>query len=187
LSGELAGEPHAAHLPEQRAKAAGELAVRTSGVPFTIFRPTYFMETLPRHIQGNRAIVIGRSGPALPMIAAEDFGRLVAKALVTQEAAGRTLYANGPQSATIGEAVRRYCELFAPRATVMRMPISMMRLLDILKFRGELRGTIDLMQVYEKVGPVGDASETERILFRPETTLRQWLDRRAAQRDHPQP
>jgi len=42
-----------------QAKARVEQAIRDSGIPFTIFRPTYFMDNLPKHLQGKRAIALG--------------------------------------------------------------------------------------------------------------------------------
>jgi uncharacterized protein YbjT (DUF2867 family) len=36
-----------AGAPDLRAKFHAELAIASSGAPYTIFRPTYFMETLP--------------------------------------------------------------------------------------------------------------------------------------------
>lgn len=60
------------HL-ESKVKLALERAIARSGVPFTIFKPTYFMKTLPRHIRGRRAVVIGRRQPPLHMVAGADF------------------------------------------------------------------------------------------------------------------
>jgi hypothetical protein len=45
-----------------RAKWSAEHAIAASGVPYTIFRPTYFMETLPRHIRGRTATCSAVSG-----------------------------------------------------------------------------------------------------------------------------
>lgn len=66
--------------------------------PYTIFKPTYFMETLPRHIQGKRAVVLGRQPHPLAMIAATDFARMVSHAFRTPEAAHREFCVHGPEA-----------------------------------------------------------------------------------------
>jgi uncharacterized protein YbjT (DUF2867 family) len=49
-----------AGAPALRAKFHAEQAIAASAVPSTIFRPTYFMDTLPRQVRGTRAVVLGR-------------------------------------------------------------------------------------------------------------------------------
>jgi uncharacterized protein YbjT (DUF2867 family) len=58
LSGMLVAED--TQVPGDRAKYSMEQAIRQSGVPYTISKPTYLMETLLRHIQGNLAVGMGR-------------------------------------------------------------------------------------------------------------------------------
>jgi uncharacterized protein YbjT (DUF2867 family) len=82
-----------AAAPDLRAKFHAEQAIATSGVPYTIFRPTYFMETLPRQIRGRRAVVLGRQRRPFHFLAAADFARMVSRSLsipeVTWQAPGR--------------------------------------------------------------------------------------------------
>jgi uncharacterized protein YbjT (DUF2867 family) len=54
----LLAAPYAA-ASALRAKFRAEQAIAAAGVPFTIFRPTYFMETLPRQVRSSRAVVLG--------------------------------------------------------------------------------------------------------------------------------
>lgn len=46
-------------FPGTRAKFKAEAALRSSGVPYTIFKATFFMESLPGYVSGKRASVIG--------------------------------------------------------------------------------------------------------------------------------
>jgi uncharacterized protein YbjT (DUF2867 family) len=178
VSGYLARQELAAEHFESRIKLEAEQAIRQSGVPFTIFKPTYFMETLPRHVQGRRAVAIGRRQPALHMVAGDDFGRMVAAAFRTPEAAGRELFVQGPEALTIPDALRVYCSMVEPDKKVVTLPLPVMAVTDRLFMGGKLRRTIDLMRLMGRVGEVGDPTETSRILGAPTTTLARWCQQR---------
>jgi uncharacterized protein YbjT (DUF2867 family) len=95
-----------------RAKSSAEHAIAASGVPYTIFRPTYFMETLPRHICGQRATVLGRQRHSFHMLAAENFAAMVSRALSTDRATdqsvpSRTSVSGATQVRPCGCSVRR--------------------------------------------------------------------------------
>jgi NADH dehydrogenase len=180
VSGYLTQERFAAKHFESRIKVAAERAIARSGVPFTIFKPTYFMETLPRHVRGRRAIALGRRQRPLHMVAGDDFGRMVAAAFRTPEAAGRELFVQGPEAVTIADALRLYCSIVAPGTRVLTVPLPVMAAVDRLLLRGQLRRTVDLMRLMQRVGELGDPAEANRLLGAPATTLAQWCRDRAA-------
>lgn len=112
--------------PRLRAKWGAEHAIAASGVPYTIFRPTYFMETPPRHIRGRTATVLGRQPKRFHMLAAEDFAAIVSRALSTDHVVNQTLTVYGPEAYTIPAALRIYCDLCAPDVTVASRPLWLM-------------------------------------------------------------
>jgi uncharacterized protein YbjT (DUF2867 family) len=174
LSGMLVDE--GAEIPGDRAKFRAELAIHRSGVPHTIFKPTYFMETLPRHVQGRLAIVLGRQPHPLHMVAASDFARMVSQSFRTPEAANRRYFVQGPEAITIPDALRLYCQLAEPGKRVVSLPLRVMSVIDALFMRGQLRSTLQLMRVMQRVGERGDPSEANEVLGPPTTTLRQWCE-----------
>ena len=178
LSGMLVGED--AEIPGDRAKYRAEQAICQSGVPYTIFKPTYFMETLPRHVQGKLAIVLGRQPHPLHMVAASDFARMVSRSYRTPEAANRYFFVHGPEAITIPDALRLYCALAEPGKRVVWIPLWLMSTVDALFMRGRLRSTLQLMRVMQRLGERGDPSETNRVLGAPTTTLRQWCEQLTA-------
>lgn len=179
LSGELVAEEHTQNFPSHLAKFRAEQAIQRSGVPYTIFKPAYFMDTLPRHIQGNRAIALGRPGP-LYMIAASDFARMVSRAFRTPEASNRQLFVHGPEAIRIVDALRLYCSLVEPDKKVITMPLWFMFIIDKLFLHGRMRDTLQIMQLLERFGDVGDPSETNQLLGAPMTTLYQWCEQQRA-------
>jgi uncharacterized protein YbjT (DUF2867 family) len=175
LSGMLVDEH--AEIPGDRAKFRAEQAIHQSGVPYTIFKPTYFMETLPRHVQGRLAIVLGRQPHPLHLVAAGDFARMASRSFRTPEAANRTFFVHGPEAITIPEALRLYCSLVEPGKRVVSMPLGFMSLIDVLFMRRQLRSTLQLMRVMQRVGERGDPSEANEVLGTPPTTLRQGCEK----------
>ena len=129
-----------------RAKAAGEAAIRVTGVPATILRPTYFMETLPRHVKGTRATMIGRQPHPLHLLAADDFAAMVSSALSSEGLVGEAVAARGPEGITLADALRRYCAARRADVTVVTRPLWLMSVLDRTVLRGQLEDTIKLMR-----------------------------------------
>jgi NADH dehydrogenase len=98
-----------------RAKARAELAVRESGIPFTIVRPTWIYG--PRDAALNRFLGFARALPLVPMTNAgrqllapvfvDDIGILVADALADPAAAGQTFEIGGPETLPLNEIIHR--------------------------------------------------------------------------------
>ncbi len=176
LSGMYVSRELAAHSSADAAKWRAEEAIRASGVPYVIFRPTYFMETLPRHVQGHRAIVLGRQSHALHMVAASDFGDQVARAMVTPAAQGRELYVQGPDALTLADALREYCRVVRPELSVMTVPLPVMRVANTLFAGGRLTRELRLMAMLQRLGEQGDPTEANRLLGAPQTTLTLWCE-----------
>ena len=165
-----------AQSPGDRAKYRPEQAIRRSRVSHTIFKPTYFMETLPRHVQGNLAVVLGKQPHPLHMVVAGDFARMVSRSFRTPEAANRFSFVHGPEAITIRDALRLYCSLVEPGKRVVSMPLWFMSMVDALFMRGQLRGTLQLMKAMQNLGERGDPSGANEMLGAPTTTLPRWCE-----------
>ncbi|RAK67071.1 SDR family oxidoreductase [Hymenobacter edaphi] len=87
-------------------KQAAEL-VRRSGLPYTIFHPSAFMETLVNtQLAGPFILVAGQARHPMHWVSGRDYGRQVAAALRRPAAAGREYVVQGPQAFTTLEAAR---------------------------------------------------------------------------------
>src|SRR5215471_906344 len=165
-----------------QAKGRVEQAIQDSGLAFTIFRPTYFMDNLPKHLQGKRAMVLGKQPHPLHLVAASDFGRMVSRAFQEPHAKNRIFSIQGPEALTLVEALRLYCSLLEPDKRVMTIPLWVMFLLDRLFLGRQMRRTVQTMQVLQHYGELGDPTDANQILGAPTTTLRAWCEQ---QRLHP--
>lgn len=176
LSGYLVSEEFA-HIPAERAKLMAERAIQKSGISYTIFKPTYFIDILPRFVQGKRATLMGSQPHPVRMLAVEDFARMVSKAFRLPEAARRTFFVCGPEPITFKRALELYCEAVQPQARVSTSPFWLLKLLNRLVMKNQLTEIIQLMEATEKVGEIGDPAEANRIFGAPAITVQEWCQR----------
>ena len=168
-----------AWFPGTKAKLEAERAVSASGVPYTIFCCTMFMELLPNLVKGGRAMIMGKQPTPWHWIAADDYAAMVSKAFVTPAAAGKTLYIYGPEALTFEEAMQIYQPICAPEASVSEMPFWLLRVISWMPGRGALRHVgLPIMKYFTKVKEVGSATEANALLGAPTTTVRAWSEAR---------
>ena len=66
-------------VPVIKRKFLAEEAIRDSGLSYTIFCPTWFMEIIPRYIRDGKAVVFGKQPNLYHFIAADDYAGMVAR------------------------------------------------------------------------------------------------------------
>jgi uncharacterized protein YbjT (DUF2867 family) len=119
-----------------RAKWRAEEAVRASGIPYTIFRPSWIYGPGDRSL--NRFLGFARWLPFVPQIGngrqlvapvfVDDMGRLVADALETPAATGATLEVGGPETLTMDAVVREALRVQGRRRFILHAPVALMKL-----------------------------------------------------------
>lgn len=164
-----------ADTPESRSKVKGEAALKSSGVPYTIFRASWFMETLPLFVQGKSISLIGNLPHPLHWISAEDYARMVSKSYQTDETLNKELYIFGPEAYTMGEAMKIYADHTGVK--VAPMSTQMLAALGALTFKAEWKGMAVLMKHYENWGEDGSPDEANRLLGAPRVTLKEWIQK----------
>ena len=173
LSGAAAFEENA-WFTSIKAKFQAEAAIRESGVPYSVFCATHFMESLPLAVRGKRASVIGKQSHRLHWLAANDYARMVSKSFRLPEAANKRFFVFGPEAWTMSEALQKYCSIVHPGIKVSSMPIWLLSLIGRVSFNAELQFIAELLRFFEKVGEGGDPTEANELLGAPTTTLEQW-------------
>jgi len=158
------------------AKVRAERALMECGVPYTIMRPSWFFETLPKYVQGGRASVIGRQPIKRSWLAAADYARQVSVALQTEAAARKCFYSLGPQKLTMLEAVSRFCARHYPDIKPAAVPYWLARTLALAPGQQQLRKTIPFFRYFETRPEPEEAAESDRILGPNLMTLEEWLD-----------
>ena len=177
LSGCFVDARHARASEAEAAKLGAERAIEKSGVPYTILRPTYFMETLPLHVQGPVAVVLGKQPHRWHMVAAADYAAMVSRAHASPGSRSSREFVFGPEALTIAEALKRYCRAAAGGKRVVTAPLALMKMLNRTVMRGALTRELALMSVMQREGEPapgdGDGGRQQGT-----TRLAQWLEER---------
>ena len=159
-------------------KFLAEQAIQQSGIPYTIFCPTWVMEILPKFINQGRAAVFGKQPYPYHWVSAEDIARLVCTAYELGEAGNKRFILLGPEAIPMSEALRRYCAVFHPEIKeVSSMPFWLVKLLSITTSNHELKEAGEMMAYFEKTGEQSSNLANDIcILGAPTITLDQWLE-----------
>jgi uncharacterized protein YbjT (DUF2867 family) len=157
-------------------KFMAEKAIRESGIPYTIFCPTWVMEILPMFVNQGRAAIFGKQPIPYHWVAAEDIARMVSTAYGLEKAANKRFWVHGPEAIRMQEALTRYTAAFHPEIRkVSSMPFWLIKMLATLTGKQELRGVGEMMSYFENVGEMGDPAEANYTLGAPTITLDRWL------------
>jgi uncharacterized protein YbjT (DUF2867 family) len=109
-------------------KARVDEALMAGGIAYTIFRPTWFMESLPLFIAGPFMLDVNVPRDPLWWVSGADYAGQVAAALRDDRTMNRVFTVQGPEPATFHDAVRRFLRAFPKRLWRMPVPMTSMRL-----------------------------------------------------------
>ncbi len=161
-------------LAATKSKFQAEAAIRASGVPYSIFKATWFMEALGNLVHGRRAFVFGNKPHPWHLVAGTDYARMVSKAYALPEAANKEFFIYGPEMYTIPQALQKYVDIVYPGVAITTMPFWFADLFAQLGRRRELQAVLPFLRYCEKVDEGGDPSEANQLLGAPATTLEDW-------------
>jgi len=163
-------------VPLIRRKFFAEQAIRQSGVPYSIFCPTWFMEVLPKYVRGSRAFVFGRQPNPYHLLAADDYARMVVTSYENEAAVNKRFILHGPEGILFHDAVKRYCTVFHPHIKkVSTMPHWLATFIAATKGPRKLKVASDFMASFEEIGERGDPQEANELLGAPRIRLDDWL------------
>jgi uncharacterized protein YbjT (DUF2867 family) len=152
--------------------------IKSSGIPYTIFYPTNFMETLAqRHSAGQLFMMLGRARFSNYWIAGSDFGRQVAKSFALPQAENREYYIQGPEPVTYDGAAVRYARALHRSPFVVRVPILAARLGGL--FSDRLNFNANIMHTVLSYPEEFKAADTWSDLGKPTTTIEEFALRQA--------
>jgi uncharacterized protein YbjT (DUF2867 family) len=173
VSGSTVCEENAWFAPT-RSKLRAEQVLADSGIPFTILKPTWIMETLPRFVRGGRAIVFGKSKKKWRWVSAADLARMTVTAHENPETIGAYLHVLGAEAFSFREAIELLCYVAFPTVRVKIISFTALRIMAFLYRRPQLTARIPLMKYFDRVTESGDPSLANELLGAPETRLAEW-------------
>ncbi len=148
--------------------------IKESGLPYAIFYPSNFMETLPTTIQGNKMIFAGKPQHKNWWIAGQDYGKQVAKAFeIIPPDENRDYIIQGPEPYDFHEANKIFMQHYArQQLKSIKMPLWAIRFLGI--FSKEANYGAHIIEAIDKYPEQFEAQPTWAELGKPKTTLEEF-------------
>ncbi|GAX60438.1 nucleoside-diphosphate-sugar epimerase [Candidatus Scalindua japonica] len=114
--------------PDAFQKFQAEEAIRSSGHPFLITRPTVFMETLPLFLRGRLLLYAGHQPFVRYWIAGDDYARQLVDLFQKPACWNKMFNIQGCKALTFREAALRFAKAFDPRIKVISIPLLALRI-----------------------------------------------------------
>ena len=157
-------------------KFRAEQAIIESGIPYLIFRPTWFFESLSLMIRNGKALMIGKQPHLINWIAAEDYAKMVVAAYQNEESWNNIHYIHGPEKYLFKDALLAYARKVNPEIKkVSATPIGMMKAIAFLTGKKDLKMVASMFSYFEKVKQMGNPTKTNELLGAPTINLEKWL------------
>ena len=157
-------------------KYRAEQTIIKSGIPYMIFRPTWFFESLDLMIRDGKAMILGKQPNPYHWVAADDFARMVKAAYLKEEAQNRIFFILGPQPYVMKDLLEKYCKAAHPDIVkVTFAPLGMLKFIAAITRNRMLKNAVELFAYFEKTEEMGDPGETNTLLGHPEITFDNWL------------
>lgn len=154
-----------------------EQSLVSSGIPYMIFRPSWFFESLELMVRGGKAMMIGKQPHPYRWVAADDYARMVVTAYGKSEARNHIFHVFGPEYHKMRDLLVRYVKAVHPEIKkVSDVPIWMMKMIGFLSGKKEIKGVADLYGYFEKAREQGDPAFTDAMLGKAETTFEKWVE-----------
>ena len=155
-------------------KAACEQLVQNSGVPWTVFKPSHFYESLPMFVRDGRISIPGRQPHRYHYLACADYACQVVAALTEPTVHNRQLNLLGPEALTMAEALAVYRDAQYPGQHIGQLPLWLMRLMGRVSGNAALQRAAELFAAFAAYGDDGARTELPVGFPRLKTTCEQW-------------
>lgn len=157
-------------------KFRAEQLIRQSGIPYYIFRPTWFFESLGMMVRDGKATVLGKQTERYHWVAADDLGRMVANAYQMEDAWNGIHYVYGPEQYRMKELLELYCKELHPEIEKVSVtPIPVLKLIAFLTGKKQLKFAASLFSYFEKVKEPEIPAEELNKLGKAEIDFASWV------------
>jgi nucleoside-diphosphate-sugar epimerase len=149
--------------------------IKQSGIPYTIFYPSSFMENFDQggYKQGGKMQLAGESRFPMWFIAGSDYGKQVARAFQLPEAADRDYDVQGPEALTGDEAVKIFVENYPKeKLTVSKAPMFVLKLAGL--FNRQMSNTAKIIEALNNYPEKFNSEKTWAELGEPTVTLAEY-------------
>ena len=155
-------------------KHAAVNAIKKSGLNYSIFYPSTFMECLDKQmLQGTRIMLAGKSEAPMWFIAGKDYGVQVAWAMKKAGNNNQEYVIQGLEPFTSDEASKVFIENTKSNIKIMRAPLAPLKYLGI--FNQRMNYAYHICEALNKYPEKFESENTWNDLGKPSTTLAEYI------------
>jgi uncharacterized protein YbjT (DUF2867 family) len=160
-------------------KQAAVDKIKASGIPYTIYYASSFMENLDQlMMKKDRIMLAGTSNAPMWFIAGEDFGRQVAWAFAKTTQENREYPVQGMEAYTWDEAAKTFIRYYTKKKlTIMKGPLPLMRLIG--KFKRDMQYVYMIMKALNNYPEKFESGRTWEELGTPMITLQAYAEQKS--------
>ncbi|HYG19692.1 MAG TPA: NAD(P)H-binding protein [Ohtaekwangia sp.] len=151
--------------------------IRASGIPYTIFYPSTFMENFENNYRrGKKIMLAGTSHHRMYFIAGEDYGKQVSRSFQILNDENREYVIQGPEGFTAEEAAAEYIRHYPDEPlSIARAPAGMLQFLGY--FNQRMRYGYHIVTALNNYPEKFESQTTWDELGKPSITLRRFAGR----------
>ena len=154
-------------------KQAAINAIKRSGLNYSIFYPSIFMESLDQQmLQGSRLMLAGNSQAPMWFIAGKDYGKQVAWALKKADNTNQEYVVQGLEPFTFDQAAKVFCENYKLPVKTMKAPLGPLKFLGL--FNQKMNYTYHICEALNKYPEKFESENTWNDLGKPAITLAEY-------------
>jgi len=162
-------KPTSKNVTPNLIRIEGHKFIEDSGINFTIFDPSFFMDSLPWTIRNGALQWIGNGKGKFFWISSYDYASQVLNAFNNPKAINRHYAIQGLEPLDPFEAMERFAKVYDPSLTIQSAPLWIIRGIGI--FNPKMRFLAHMFAYFEKTNDTFLAEETWRDLGKPNDTI----------------
>lgn len=146
--------------------------IRNSGIPYTIFYPSTFMDNFDRgsYRQGKRILLAGQSLQPMYFIASNDFGKQVTVAFHNDSNDNKDYSIQGLETFTADDAAKVFIDnYYKTKLSIIKAPVGIMRMFS--PFSRYIHYGVHIVEALNNYPETFSAAETWAELGKPTLTL----------------
>jgi uncharacterized protein YbjT (DUF2867 family) len=156
-------------------KYNNEQQIVSSGINYVIFKPTWFLESLPLFVNNGRASYFGKQKTLIPFVASSDYVKMVLNAYNSQLDWNKSYEVIGKSLLSFQDALTHYVDLHHQSIKgVSSTPYFIGNIIATLTGNKLLKDTVAFMKYFERA-TIGNYSLPK---LQGETTFKQWLEKK---------
>ncbi len=178
LSSIIKDDPQSADWWVYKAKVSAADKVKNSGIPWTVFCPSCFMENLSHlQIENGKLMAISGTGNKNYWISGNDYGRMVAAAFRNEVARNKEYWIQGPEGYDTGEASNVFLKNYSKQSLKLQAaPLGMLKVISL--FTGpKMRYMVKIMNSVTRMPEPFKGEAAWNDLHKPAETIASYAKR----------